>query len=111
MKFSLAGMKKWKPVWVGIVVGLGLWARELFQRLNHNDNFLPFYTRPFVWLMQALLPEVKSPGQSPPHFYVFFVVMSFGYLLYFAVLGALLGLLFQWSLWMFRKLKRHGTAD
>jgi hypothetical protein len=39
-----------------------------------------------------------------------FIAGLLGYFIYFAVLGALLGFLFQWLFWMFWKLKRIETV-
>lgn len=107
MKLFLARIKKWNPVRVGVFVGLGLWAWDFFQRLNHNENFLPFYSRPFVWLLQTFLPLIKTPGQSPAHPVIFILTLFLSALIYYSILGALLGLVFQSLLWMFRRLKRH----
>lgn len=109
MKLRWARMKKWKPVWVGIVAGLGFGMWEFFHSINSNDR--PFYARPFIWLMKAIVPMVTSPGQRSEHSGIFFIAALLSYFIYFAVLGALLGLLFQWLLWIFRRLKHHDTAD
>ena len=69
MKFPLTSMKKWNPVWVGIVMGLGFGTWSGFHGINSNAQ--PFYVLPYIWLMQALTPLVKPPGQPPAHFYIF----------------------------------------
>jgi hypothetical protein len=76
MKLPLARMKKRKPVWVGIFAGLGLWVGDIILRLLTNPNAPPsFHVRPYIWLMQVLLPLVKPPGQPPAHFYIFFIAV------------------------------------
>jgi hypothetical protein len=100
MTISLARLKKWLPVLVGIVAGLcfGIWS--FFQ--NVNTNYRPFYAEPVIWvgnLLRALFGprEIDLP---------FMVLLWF---IYCVCLGALFGFLFQLFFDMFRRLKRPDT--
>jgi hypothetical protein len=57
--------------------------------------------RPYIWLAQILVPLVKTPGQPPAHPVIFITAMYLSVFIYYAVLGALAGLLFQLLFWMF----------
>jgi hypothetical protein len=99
MKISLARMRKWIPVLVGIVAGLGLGIWAFFQSVNSNNH--PFYAVPFIWVVNSLGP-LGGPGRRD-----LTPVVGLLWFLYCACLGAILGLVFQLLFSMFRRLQRH----
>ena len=101
-------MKKWKPVYVGVLVGLGLGVGDILYRSLTNPNVPPFfYAQPYNWLMKAIVLLVTSQEQRLAHPFILTISLTLSYFIYFAILGALLGFVFQLLFRMFQKLKRH----
>lgn len=102
MKISLARMKKQIPVLVGIVAGLGFGMWAFFHSINSYD-LSPLYALPFIYAINFLRTLIEPKKLDLP-------AMVLLWSLYWVVLGALVGFLFQLLFGMFRRLKRPDTV-
>jgi TRAP-type C4-dicarboxylate transport system permease small subunit len=98
-------VKKWTLIWVGFVAGLAFAGWSLFQ--DPRPAFGVFLQTPLM-LLFSYVDNLHIFHRESLAGLVLVIPLWF---IYWACLGALLGLLFQWLLWMFRRLKRRDPAN